>query len=126
MTDEPERKPALLQTEKVCFWCKNRKALGEFPSSASSPDGLDRWCKECREFAAKRILSNKRTKNPPINKEEWVISKDIGLQVSDLEFSRKGRAHKGDKWGCLKCREIKSLGEFSTIDAGQAPSSWCK
>jgi hypothetical protein len=126
MVDQTEKEPAFLQSVKKCFWCNKQKALSEFPQNASSTDGLDRWCKECREYATKRILSKKRTINPPIKKEEWIIPKGIGLEFGDLEFSRKGRAHKGDKWGCLKCYEIKPLGEFTIIELGKAPHSWCK
>jgi hypothetical protein len=33
---------------KLCSKCGEEKLLGEFTKNRSTPDGLERWCKDCK------------------------------------------------------------------------------
>jgi len=50
---EPEagpegRKTMVTNESKRCTKCGGEKLLGEFSKNRSTPDGLERWCKDCK------------------------------------------------------------------------------
>lgn len=48
---------------KQCTNCKKKKSVKEFFKRASSPDGLNLWCRDCdREYRQNRKAQEKKSK----------------------------------------------------------------
>ena len=47
----PKKEVKEMDQKKQCSKCGKEKPLEEFSKNASNPDGLERWCKDCKKKA---------------------------------------------------------------------------
>ena len=58
---EEKMEEKMEEKKKICTKCGLPKSLDEFSKNKSTPDGLERWCKECRR---KRQAAYRKKKKP--------------------------------------------------------------
>jgi hypothetical protein len=107
---------------KICGGCKEEKLVAEFHKKASANDGLNSWCKVCKNLAYKKRLSegvyeNYRKKNPVKkschSKLGWAVRSGKIIRSTECEnCDRSGyvEAHHEDYskpldviWLCRSC-----------------------
>ena len=67
---------------RTCRKCKNAKPDGEFYQRSDSPDGLDRWCKECRKEDSNFRNTHKNRKLPYSTEQALKLLSDNGIPVT--------------------------------------------
>ena len=91
---------------KICKRCNTEKERVYFSKSTASKDGLNSWCKECKNEYSKERLKNTIVKvTGTKNCSKCLIEKDVS------EFS-KGNGEDGLNFWCKKCHNLYNKGNY--------------
>jgi len=101
---------------KICRKCQQAKAktLDNFPLKIQSKDGLDSWCRKCRNQQAKEWKANNKEKNKaamkswaarnPHKVKNIILKKNYGITLEDFNKLLEKQNN-----GCAVCKSIEKL-----------------
>jgi hypothetical protein len=107
--------------EKKCSRCEETKPASEFWRVRASPDGLNRWCRQCD-------AADQSSKNYPASDTGTIVCVQCHIEKSVLEFPANRRLRTGRSTLCKTCTKGRwlrlyrsSLQATSTGDSSSTP-----
>lgn len=101
---------------KICTRCKTAKPLGAFGLDRSRPDGLQSWCRKCRQEDHRRRVEEWEAKVPAHKRRRTLNSPPVDVASKPAWERRIVRAFLSDLLRMAEC--------CPQVDAGRFVVAW--
>lgn len=79
--------------EKMCCTCRITKPLTDFGKKRSTPDQLQKYCRECGRAADRKWYAQNTTKKCAARRAYYVASKKRGVDHDGEQATKQQLAH---------------------------------